>query len=210
MKQKRFHWQALYRELVCHPEGEHYKKLGKVGWLMVYILTEAGDDGIYTGSSQKIADDMGLYILTVRAWLRHLERSKYITIEGRWDSMKIKILKPSGAAYTRKAVEKGKSAKKSKNNSANDNDNINIYNNDNDSNDNDGTSQKLTAEYIAKSFGDEDNIAFYIHAFGSYPEKVIRKAFQQVNTMPARKIKRSRGALFNYLLKKFNEESYEK
>ena len=107
--------------------------------------------------------------------------------------------------YAQKIAENEKSTINSKKLSANDNYNINIYNNDNDSNDGD-----LTAEYIAKSFYDKENIVFYVHAFSNYPKTIIKKALRQVNNISAHKIKRSMGAPFNYLMKKFNEKSYEK
>ena len=67
--------------------------------------------------------------------------------------------------------------------------------------------QKLTPEFVAECFDDEDNIAFYEFAFRTYPKKMIRQAFVQAQKLPTERIKRSRDALFNYLLRKLYEKS---
>ena len=233
MTQNQYHYRALYKKLICHPEGRHYKKLGKVGWLMMYLLVRADDSGVFEGSSEEIAEEMGLYVITVRAWLRHLERNKYIKITGGWKSMRIIIQNPKFTGYAQKIAEKEKSTKNLLDSSAdepivNDNrtDKNDIQNNDkinNKRNDrNDGGSdrehvpngddflkipKKLTPEFVAKCFDDEDNIAFYEFAFRTYPKKMIRQAFVQAQKFPTEKIKGSRGALFNYLLRKLYEKS---
>ena len=249
MTQNQHHYRALYKKLICHPEGKHYKKLGKVGWLMMYLLVKADDSGVFEGSSEQIAEEMGIYVITVRAWLRHLERNKYIKITGGWKNMKIIIQNPKFTDYAQKIAQKEKSEKNLLDSSAdepivNDNrtDKNDIQNNDkinnikrNDRNDEKSDrelvlrgresikkdminkdkngddflkiAKKLTPEFVAKCFDDEDNIAFYEFAFRTYPKKMIRQAFVQAQKFPTEKIKRSRGALFNYILRKLYEKS---
>ncbi|RKZ28716.1 hypothetical protein DRQ36_10040, partial [bacterium] len=210
-----------YQQLLCNPEGKHYRKLGKVGWLMMYLLVKSDKDGKLKTSSAKIAEETGLYELTVRAWLRHLERSKYIATEGKWQAIEIKIADWKSTSNAQEIARNGKSAVNiSKTNAIDKSDNrirsdkddksdelINVYKkNDIDR----GIPKKLTPEYIAEAFDDEDNIAFYVFAFENYGKRIIRKAFERVQYLPSSKIKKSRGALFNYLLKKYEQNKKNK
>jgi len=223
MTENQMHYHALYKRLICHPEGKHYKKLGKVGWLMMYLLVGADENGIFHGSSEQIADEMGLYVLTVRAWLRHLERAKYIEIHGDWKDMKIVVRKPEFTGYAQEIAEKGKCAKNfnEKKAIANDNnirsdtgsntDKKYIYKkSDTSNNDRGESSLKLLPKAIADAFCDQDNIAFYVHAFKNYSPEVIQRAFERALNTPAERIKKSRGALFNYLLKLYDHEQTNK
>ena len=61
----------------------------------------------------------------------------------------------------------------------------------------------LTAESIARSLNDLENIALYEAYLKRYPEEVIRKAYRDVQQTPPEKIKKSAGAYFTFLVKKY-------
>ena len=214
-------YDALFARLVCNPQSEHYKKLGKVGWLLMYFLIKADDNGMCRCAVAQIAQEMGLYKTTIKAWLRHLEKFGYITLIGNWDKLTVSIEKPIFTACSQNLAQKENCAENSLSNpdivTINDNSRHDISDNndrtDRDDksiykrNDNDRDSQKrMSPESIAEVFGDNDNLAFYAHAFRTYPKRIIKKAYLQTLQTPSEKIKRSRGALFNYLLKKYNDE----
>ena len=108
----------------------------------------------------------------------------------------------------------------------NDNDIINIYNSDGD---NDGdrnstglesssqrtgeakahkssrprTRQEALALHIARVLKDEKNLKLYLSYSRRYPESILLRAFAQAKETPNHNIRKSKGALFNYLVKKY-------
>jgi hypothetical protein len=64
-----------------------------------------------------------------------------------------------------------------------------------------GDREDLLALKICKAFQDKENLPLYLAYVKKYPSEVIRRAFEGVNKIPANKIKKTRGALFTYLVK---------
>ena len=60
---------------------------------------------------------------------------------------------------------------------------------------------------IASALGDHKNLALYISYSRRYPVWLLRKVLGEVKEIPAEKIKKSRGALFNYLVQKYAKET---
>ena len=63
-------------------------------------------------------------------------------------------------------------------------------------------SDKLALK-IARTFNDEKHLPMYRFFIEKYGEKLIRKAFDEVESVPSVKIKKSRTALFIFLLRKY-------
>ena len=59
------------------------------------------------------------------------------------------------------------------------------------------------AEEIARRLGDENSIALFQAVVRRYPEEIIRRAYEETLAYPAEKIRKSRGAIFIYLVKKY-------
>lgn len=59
------------------------------------------------------------------------------------------------------------------------------------------------ARSIAEEFGDLDNLPTYQMLCRKYSEEIIRKACKHTLSVPPDKVKRSRLALFIYLVKKY-------
>ena len=59
---------------------------------------------------------------------------------------------------------------------------------------------------ICKSLKDEDNLGLYLNYCKKYPEHLIFRVFGMVKETPDKKIKKSRGALFTYLVKKLAKQ----
>ena len=98
------------------------------------------------------------------------------------------------------------------------NDSKNIYNIDridsNDSIDNDRANdrnsftlmkEEILAGDLAEGLDDKLNFAFYLSVARKYPEEFLRKIFSHVRGIPSSKIKKSKGALFNYLVQKYEK-----
>jgi len=64
-------------------------------------------------------------------------------------------------------------------------------------------SDDALARSIAEEFGDLDNLPTYQMHCRKYPEELIRKAHKHTLSVPSDKVKRSRLALFIYLVKKY-------
>ena len=68
------------------------------------------------------------------------------------------------------------------------------------------TTQPLSATSIAESLDDLDNLALYEAYLKRYSDAIIRKAYRDVLQTPPEKIKKSAGAYFTFLVKKYGEE----
>jgi len=66
---------------------------------------------------------------------------------------------------------------------------------------------KELAMDIARALEDQENLALYISYCRRYPLPLLRRVLDEVRQIPSEKIKRSRGALFNYLVQKYAKET---
>ena len=67
------------------------------------------------------------------------------------------------------------------------------------------TKDELATE-IARSLQEEHRIELYRYIFQKHDESTIRKAFEEVTKVPDSKIKKSKSALFFFLLNKYAEK----
>lgn len=63
------------------------------------------------------------------------------------------------------------------------------------------SSQDLQALDICQALNDQDNLPLYLSYVRTYPPKIIQRAFRAARDLPANKVKKTRGALFTYLVK---------
>jgi hypothetical protein len=59
------------------------------------------------------------------------------------------------------------------------------------------------AQALAAALGDTEALGKYVNCYRKYPPHVIQKAWRAAQAIPAAKIKKSRAALFFYLVKKY-------
>ena len=62
--------------------------------------------------------------------------------------------------------------------------------------------EELLAMDVATALKDLPNLALYLSYTKKYPEYLVRRTLARVREIPDAKIKKSRGALFNYLIQK--------
>jgi hypothetical protein len=72
------------------------------------------------------------------------------------------------------------------------------------------TQAELLAQDVAEALNDRENLALYLSCVKKYPEALIRRVLGQVQDIPDAKIKKSRGALFNYLIQKYGGQNSAK
>jgi len=63
--------------------------------------------------------------------------------------------------------------------------------------------EELLALDLAKGLNDTSNFAFYLSISKKYPEEFLRRIYKEVKEIPLSRIKKSRGALFCYFLKRY-------
>jgi hypothetical protein len=59
------------------------------------------------------------------------------------------------------------------------------------------------AREIAQGLGEEEYLPVYQRLVRRYPEGLVRRAYEKTLEVPAEKIRKSKGAIFNYLLKQY-------
>lgn len=69
------------------------------------------------------------------------------------------------------------------------------------------TKKKLLARDLAEGLEDEEGFKFYLSVCRKYPEEFLRKIYSQVKGIPKNKIKKSKGAVFNYLIQKYDKNN---
>jgi len=68
------------------------------------------------------------------------------------------------------------------------------------------TSKDGLATEIAKTFQEEHRVELYRYVFQKHDESIIRRAFEEASKVPVSKIKKSKSALFFFLLNKYAEK----
>ena len=63
------------------------------------------------------------------------------------------------------------------------------------------TNEKTLAYELARALNDMESLPVYIGFTEKYQEAFLRRMLQKVMSLPDEKIKRTRGALFTYLIK---------
>lgn len=63
------------------------------------------------------------------------------------------------------------------------------------------TNEKSLAYELARSLNDMESLPVYVGFTEKYQEAFLRRVLQKVMSLPDEKIKRTRGALFTYLVK---------
>jgi hypothetical protein len=69
------------------------------------------------------------------------------------------------------------------------------------------TKQDRLAWTIAQGLGEQEFVAIFRSLVLHYPEKVIQRAYEEALAFPAAKVRKSRGAIFNYLVKKYARQN---
>jgi len=67
------------------------------------------------------------------------------------------------------------------------------------------TKKELLALDLAEELNDRKNLSLYLRCAEKYPESFLRKVLSEVKEIPAERIKKSKAALFCYLVKKYAE-----
>lgn len=189
----------FFQEVIAHPQARHYIRMKNAIWLYLYLISFANPkNGKFTSQLSDIAANTGYSVETIQSWLGHLRKQHYVSMKkqgsqlifkiNQWRNLKNKAEEdiPLPIKQTSKRRKKSSQEKivASKLPSA---------------------SGQL-AQYIATKLQASQSLPYFENLCNTYPREVVIQAFKEACRIPAGKIKKSRGALFVYLTKKYAQE----
>jgi hypothetical protein len=167
---------TIDRRLLEHADGLHVKRMRSAIWLYLVLLAELG-----TGEAEieiapaALAKRMGLPEGTIRSWLGHLKKARYIEATKLNGTVRVRIKhsfpvpKPESPTLPSRA---------------------------------------FTAAKLARALGERSEGESLERVLEEHSDAAIRKALARTLAVPSEKIRRSRTALFLYLVKRnANEEN---
>jgi len=69
------------------------------------------------------------------------------------------------------------------------------------------TREELLALDLAEGLNDKKSLRLYLSYARRYPEHFLRRTLSEVKEIPSQRIKKSRGALFNHIIRKYGKEN---
>lgn len=166
------------RRFIEHPQAVHVRRMRAAIWLYLALLGRLPADGDTVEIvPQDLALRMGLPEGTIRSWLGHLRRGRYIEARRLNGGIEVHM---KGVARAARTVEPEPAEET--------------------------PARFFTIAKLARSLGDTGNDRSLADALENHPDAVIQKALAATLAVPDSEIRRSRTALFLYLLKRHAEE----
>src|ERR1041385_4851672 len=171
---------TIDRRLLEHPHARHLKRMRASFFLYLDLLARIpeGRDDIEVSVSV-LATDMGLAEGTVRAWLGHLRRAGYIGLRRQNGTVLVTIAHPSSSG----APVSGPPAEGVPETS------------------------EFSAARIERALGERGYGEQLDAVLDRHPPRVIQRALAGALAPKDREIRRSRTALFLYLLKQYDQDT---
>ena len=187
-------WGIVLNGLVADPQAKHFHRMNSSVWLFLYLLTTVNQKtGRLTRSIEDIAMDMGLKTNTIDTWLGILKSKDYIESVKNNGQTIIQILKWRKVAPLYDKKPEIQSARKPVKKTRKEKVLVSEF--------------ESAAKEAAQQLGDVENYRAYINLFEKYSKDIIEKALTRVKSLPDEKIKKSRGALFTYLVKQYGQQN---
>ena len=200
-------WYWIHRRIL----KEYSKKVGATGILVYSFLASLADRTQACFPSQKyIAESLGYSRATVNRAIKTLEKNGLIRIKkrDRYHLTYFLVEPRCKASETQMSNRRNSDVKQMNTN------NNKLTRNINNNVSKDflnfsfkrfvpKTKEELLAKDLAEELNDQKNFLLYLYYAKKYPESVIRKALGEVKETPPERIKKSKAALFNYLIKKY-------
>lgn len=181
----------ILRSLILNPDALHYRRIKIALWLYLNLVFRVNPEtGKHLFDPQEAANETGIREETLRSWLGHLRRGGYVACQKQGREIVVKI---SGVKTPRELTGERKDLDRIRSTTSKE-----IPNH--------VGRQNALAHEIAETFCDTKNLAAYQVLCENYPLEIIHRAFGVVKNVPQKKIKKSRGALFTYLVKQYAQE----
>lgn len=174
----------LRRGLVVDSEARHYRAMRQSVWLYLYLLLAVNPTtGTRLLSPALVAQQMGLNEDTIRSWLGRLRKAGYLRVERQGDYLRVEMKR--WRVPVRPAVEKHVE---------------------------DEPQPKarggMTPELLARRLGEEPGDPFWEHAVSTWDDPTIRRVLEEVEKVPTERIRKSRAALFRYLITRIEHSDH--
>ncbi|MFQ6031846.1 MAG: helix-turn-helix domain-containing protein [Candidatus Zixiibacteriota bacterium] len=197
---------------------EYTQKIGAIGITVYNFLASLADRCQGCFPSQKyIAKSLGYSRSYINETLKALERNKLIRIEKRGRYHRVyHLLKVRCRLYRTQVSTIANSGvnysdtnnnKRTRNNNNIDIEGKSFSNRKTFRGFRPKTRQELLALDLADALNDHKGLALYLSYARKYPESLLRKVLGEVKEIPVEKIKKSRAALFNYLIKQYAKKA---
>jgi hypothetical protein len=171
----------LLATLLYHPKARHIRVMKHGIWLYLAMLDRVHST---TGQVQldlgRLSADMGLAHGTICSWLGHLRKENYLGVTKQHGALTVTISgwTPSTVEMTARSHEHQQPS------------------------DAMGANDQAFATMLAGALQDTDNYDLYLQLVGQYSRAQLNSALESTLRVPRAKIKKSRAALFHYLLKR--------
>jgi hypothetical protein len=152
-------------------------------WLYLYLLLIANPvTGKGIIAPARAAQDMGLKETTVRSWLGHLRKAGYIHLRRAGDLFIVTISKwrPVPSPHEVELPHRRKRTRR--------------------------VEKPVVPEELAQVLGGSPEDSIWKELIAAHSQGMLRRALTEVSEVPANRIRKSRLALFRYLLKKHSSE----
>ncbi len=154
---------TLGRTFFEHPEAVHLKRMRMAIWLYLALLSRLPKlADVIEIDPAALATSMGVPEGTIRSWLGHLRKGRYVTVQRRNGSLRVTVKRPVPRLFS---VAK-----------------------------------------LARALGESGNESLLEKALKDHADPLIQRALAGALAVRARDIRRSRTALFIYLLKQYEDE----
>jgi DNA-binding transcriptional ArsR family regulator len=165
----------MRRGLVVDSEARHYRAMRQSVWLYLYLLLAVNPTtGARLLSPALIAEQMGLNEDTIRSWLGRLRRAGYLSVERQGDYLRVEMKRWRTPARPVEPEAIDEPQQK--------------------------TRSGMSPELLAKRLGEEPGDPFWERAVMTWDDATIRRVLEEVERVPAERIRKSRAALFRYLI----------
>lgn len=169
---------TLNRRLIAHPQAVHLRRMRAGIWLYLELLArQPAGADSFEVEPASIGLEMGLPEGTVRSWLGHLRKSGYLDAQRLNGHVRV-TMRRAEALAPRPAPTPTPDP-----------------------------GRLFTVASLQKALaeaGDEEPLQA---ALNLYPDRVIQRALARTMAVPAERIRRSRTALFIYLLKRHAQDT---
>ncbi len=178
---------VLQRGLVADREAKHFRAMKQSVWLYLYLLLAVNrETGSRLLSPDAVAREMGLREENIRSWLGHLRRQGYVRVE-REGAHFLVTVKKWRQESVKEPLHSPRPPKKALEDASN-------------------TSSQLKSRRdvneLARRLGADPTDGFLTEAAKEVDRATLEEVLATVDRVPEERIRKSRLALFRYLLEK--------
>lgn len=168
----------LRRGLVADASAKHLRRMKQSVWLYLYLLLAANRErGRRLLDPVRVATEMGISEATARSWLGHLRQAGYVTIRREGEHLEVTVTR------WRTVERSGQEAPIPASSGP-------------------AGVDRRSVEALARALGADPDDPFLAQAVRETDPKLLEQVLEATLRVPAIKIKKSRVALFRYLLAK--------